>query len=204
MRGGCHGRHNEEAKDTARNLFRTGMEFDAIVNLLSALNAKDPTPLPPAELMATIKSGIGYEKSRMAVKTPQNGSKAVFNVMDNVDYLMESEFDAGDEWLIDQWLPRNSLIVVTAPPESYKTWIALEAAVQVALGSNSNGFFNGTWRSPDKPEPVLIVQQEDDQRRTAQRIKTIMMEKGKNAQYMLLQRKMVEVEKTYVKMKYVS
>jgi hypothetical protein len=79
------------------------------------------------------------------------------------------------------------LIVVTAPPESYKTWIALEAAVQVALGSNSNGFFNGTWRSPDKPEPVLIVQQEDDQRRTAQRIKTIMMEKGKNAQYMLLQ-----------------
>ncbi|MCV5968826.1 helicase RepA family protein, partial [Lactococcus petauri] len=69
-------------------------------------------------------------------------------------------------------------MVVTAPPENYKTWVALEAAVQVALGKQSNGFLGGAWMGPDVPEAVLIVQQEDDEKKLWQRIETIIRSKG--------------------------
>lgn len=187
LNGFTPGRHNEEAKDIARYLYRSGMNesliTDLIINALSALNSKDDTPLPASELMATINSGVNYERKRMDAKAGvENAGKQPFDAISGVDLMIGAEGHTND-YLIEDWIPANSLLVVTAPPESYKTWIALEAAVQIALGPNSTGFLGREWKGPKEPTPVLIVQQEDNQDKIAERWKTITQSKARNAEY---------------------
>lgn len=185
VNGFTSGRHNEEVKDIGRYLYRTGMEQDAIINLLSALNMKDATPLSPSELLATINSGIKYEQKRLGQKTGKADGR-VFDAISSIDLGVAYDGQI-NSYLIEDWIPRNSIMVITAPPESYKTWIALEAAVQIALGSNSTGFLGGQWQGPTIPEPVLIVQQEDHKAKLWERFETILKTKAANAEYMVLQ-----------------
>ena len=183
--GFTEGMHNNQVKDLARYLYRTGMNEAAIVDLLGALNMKDATPLAPSEINATIKSGIGYEKKRLGAKEGK-GSRQEFDAISAIDLKMAYEEQSND-YLIEDWIPRNSLMVITAPPESYKTWIAMEVAVQVALGSNSTGFLGGEWKGPANGEPVLIVQQEDNKAKLVERYETILRSKSINAEYLMLE-----------------
>lgn len=167
------GQHNEQTKDIARLLFRMGLAVDLIHSTLDILNNKDDTPLTKNELIATVNSGIKYERDRLEASKVEDHS---FNVIDFA--TMQAKYkDYKREWLIEDWLMKGSLIVVTAPPENYKTWIALEAVIQVALGSNSKSFLNGGWQGPEKGLPTLIVQQEDNMGLIMERVSVIMNEK---------------------------
>lgn len=167
------GQHNQQTKDIARLLFRMGMAVELIHITLAGLNAKDATPLPQNELIATVNSGIKYERDRLEAAKVEDHN---FNVVDFA--TMKAKYqDYKREWLIEDWLMKGSLIVVTAPPENYKTWIALEAVIQVALGSNSKSFLNGGWQGPEKGLPTLIVQQEDNMGLIMERVSVIMNEK---------------------------
>lgn len=164
------GQHNAQVKDVARYLYRMGLKEDSIVATLSALNAKDNTPLPIRELIATVKSGLRYELSRQKAETKPGQSK--FTVKPLLDIITDySDYDVN--WLIKDWIPDSALLVLSGPPESYKTWILLEAAIAVALGKNSKPFL-GQFEVVNDASPVLIIQQEDFMGQTMQRIRTIL------------------------------
>ncbi len=131
------GQHNVQVKDVARYLFRMGMQEIEIGNLLKALNAKDPTPLPTRELYSTIRSGINYEKGRKKEESKSaDKNEPAFRLVTASEVL--NEFDDYDvDWLIEDWLPDQAVLGLVAPPETYKTWVLLEAAVAVAMGKNS-------------------------------------------------------------------
>lgn len=165
------GQHNVEVYNLTRYYKRMGLKDEAIYNTLKTLNENDPTPLPERELLATVKSAIGYELEKHAVVQPVVKPFAVpfWDFYSSVDRN-------NTEWLIDEWLPSGSLIMLAAPPEQYKTWIAFEMALQVALGGYVKPFF-GQFDGSKKPENVLLVQQEDAHRKIVDRLETIV--KGK-------------------------
>lgn len=164
--------HNEQIYDLARYLARMKMSDAAIFTTLNALNLQDKTPLPQNEFTATVKSGINYEKTRLQSKQETQQIET-----EELGVRLARTRNFKREWLIQDWLLKNSIMVLTAPPEQYKTWIALEAAVQLALGAQSTGFLGGTWRGPDEPQNVLIIQQEDNEDLVIERMRAIIYSK---------------------------
>lgn len=193
------GAHNAELKDAARYLFRMGWDERTVRGEMWRLNQIDPTPLPENEFMATITSGLNYERQRLAAKgTPAQAPQQVllpaqpkleqppvdFDITEFGD--IERDY-AGriENWLIKEWLPESAVMVTTAPPESFKTWLGLEAGIQIALGDKATPFLGG-FEGPKAPAPVLFVQQEDYMGLLAQRIATIRSAKSREASYPLM------------------
>lgn len=174
--GFTSGQHNTQTKDLARYLYRMGMNYSAILNMLTTLNQKDATPLPQSELEATIRSGLKYEQSRA-----KEEATPAFTVEQVADVLAEYwNYDV--DYLVDEWIPENSVLIVSAPPENYKTWLLLDAAITVALGSGEG--FLGTYACTEPVgKPVIIIQQEDFIGQVAQRIRTILQQKAKDMQW---------------------
>jgi hypothetical protein len=81
------------------------------------------------------------------------------------------------EYLIDGWLPKNGILLLAAPPESYKTWLLLDMAVSLAFGDKDRKGFMGQFATPAQPTPVLVFQQEDFPGQVWQRMATIMAQK---------------------------
>lgn len=179
--GFTEGQHNNEAKDVARYLFRQGFSEDGIINTLSAKNAQDATPLPQHELLATIRSGIGYERKRLDGKEKPVEEKKDFDAMPLVE--VASMYDNFyEKWLIQDWLPEDSILMVSAPPESYKTWLLLDAAISVALGKDAAPFM-GQFNVMNDPQPVFIVQQEDYMGQLMGRVRAIQRAKSMDIRY---------------------
>lgn len=182
-------RHNEEVKDAARYLYRMGVGLDIIIDTLTVLNAKDATPLAQSELEATIKSGVKYEQKRLEGQDKKQQAAQAFAVESYIDTDMSLD-DTGNQWLIDDWLPLNSVVVMSAPPENYKTWLALEMGIVVAMG-DSTKFLNG-FAGPKEAQGVLLVQQEDDYKRTRDRIRAIVTSKARGKAYGFYSQKLDE------------
>lgn len=72
-------------------------------------------------------------------------------------------------WTIDDWLPAQTLGLVVAPPETFKTWLLLDLAVSVATGKPFLGQY-----AVNGPGPVLFIQQEDPFPLLVSRLSTIL------------------------------
>jgi len=70
----------------------------------------------------------------------------------------------GVTWLVDGWLPDNSLHFIVGPPGSHKTWMGLDLAMAVAGGYTYLG------ERVNRQGPVLLYQQEDARQTTAERL----------------------------------
>lgn len=179
--GFTEGRHNEELKDCARYLFRRGLTEQVIIDTLTVINSKDATPQTPSEMLATIRSGINYEKQRLDLKRKeqeqeQDTPTQPFTVHTMLDVM--SEYDNYDvQWLIQDWLPEKSILLLAAPPEHFKTWLLLDAAVSVA---NGIPFANGVEAVQG---PVIIIQQEDYIGLVIQRIRTLIKAKVRDREF---------------------
>lgn len=178
------GQHNEWAKDIARLLFRYGMREDGVIKLSTILNKKDPTPQESKILVGTVKSGINYEQQRLAATVAGANGEVIqpaFRVVKASEVI--SDFAGYDvNWLVEDWVPENGLIGLFAPPESYKTWTLLDAAISVALGNQGEPFLNA-FDVVGGPKPVLIVQQEDYIGQVAMRLRTILTSKAAPIKY---------------------
>lgn len=186
------GHHNVEMRDAARYLARMGTDARAITNILTVLNNKDTSPLPASELAATISSSVRYEQGRKTA-APETQAKK-FTAQSFIDVAVKQE-GRDSNWLIQDWLPENSVMVVTAPPENYKTWLALEAAVAVALGQGAK--FLNAYEASRQPKPVLIVQQEDNISKTAARLRTIIYSLSQDIKYGFYKQKEPDGSTTY-------
>lgn len=75
------------------------------------------------------------------------------------------------KWLIEECLPEDSTGAIVAPPESYKTWIALAMGVSVSTGEPLFGKYKVNNRGA-----VLVIQQEDSKGLLKQRLRLIYSE----------------------------
>lgn len=187
MHGFTKGQHNQQVKEAAGYLARTGHSDKDIAAILSPANERDKTPLPERELLSTIASTAGYWRSRNGGKPSSNGAthdRALDNADNPYDMLPVSDAIATYEdykinWLIEDWLPENSILGLIGAPGQYKTWVLIEAAVQVALGCKAKPFLSESQAS-DAARPVLIYQQEDYIAEVVKRIRGILFSKMLN------------------------
>ena len=187
------GEHNEELLWAAGYLKSREMPEEAILQLLLIADAKDSTPQGPEQVRATATQAFKYFDEREPVvynfginppaiaqtsSQPVSTKAGVSNkpglaVMPFSQY--EHVFQAEERFLIDNWVPLHSLLIMTAAPETGKTWFLLDMAVSVALGRtiDPDGFLGEFKTFWPNPQNVLIIQQEDQPGKLTQRIQAI-------------------------------
>jgi hypothetical protein len=69
------------------------------------------------------------------------------------------------EWIIENWLPQATIMILVSPPGGFKSWFTAELAASIITGTA----FMGTTHVPDRG-PVLFLQQEDPHKMTARRL----------------------------------
>lgn len=153
LQGVTKGGRNDAATKLAGYFIGKGMPQDIVLSLLHGWNQKNNPPIPDIELERTVQS----------VAT-RGGKSGAFSVVKFDDYLKKWAHLVQD-WVIDDWLPDNTILMVTAKPGSYKTWVTVDLAVSVASGEDFLGLF-----AVKKPGPVLVVQQEDSHPGVASRL----------------------------------
>ncbi len=149
--------------------------------LVMQWNQFNEPPLEEAEIKRTVAS-IFQTKERKAERT-----LSLARIVD--DTTIEEQIDAADwsvedpfaitplsdymvqfgehqvDWMVEGWMPQNTIAMMVAPPGSYKTWLELDLAVSVAGGVPFLGEF-----PIEQQGPVLVIQQEDFHGQMAERI----------------------------------
>lgn len=162
--GFSEGQHNQQLRDATRALYRImngdnpTLKQDLLVSIMQGLDQRDPTP-QGANFEPTVKSAIKYEQNRLGM----GGSEQVSDVQ-----LEVASFSAMlDKWggyqttyLVDELLPQDSLCMMSAPPETFKTWVMLDIALSVAMGDKGARVLNYFGVVPEA-QPVIVIQQED-------------------------------------------
>jgi len=70
-------------------------------------------------------------------------------------------------WVVDKLIPEASITIISAAPAQYKTWVALDIAIQVACGRSLYGQFN------TKQTKVLIMDEESGLGRIRERLQKL-------------------------------
>jgi len=172
MRGVTSGERNDAAAKLSGYLFGKGLNLDVVESIMVSWNEKNDPPMNTGELLTTVKSIARSNYRNLQVEfvdTPVAAptGPAGFGVVNLKDYF--SLFcGEGATWLIDDWLPMDSIAFMISPPESYKTWLLLDLAVSVASGLPFLGKY-----PVNKQGPVLLIQQEDSHTGVAERLSVI-------------------------------
>ena len=186
--GFTEGSHNVELRDVARTLYRVmagdnnDLKAQLIAKIMLTLDRKDKTPQGDEQALETVKNAIVYEHTRMAKKSPKTANNGASK--GGVAAHQDSYFDASTyaevyteyadykvDYIIPDFLPRSAIMMMSAPPESFKTWLLFDMATSIAL---NRPFLGLPHLSPNLlahkqiefagngyGEPVMIVQQED-------------------------------------------
>lgn len=190
--GFTEGQHNKQLHEAARTLYRVmasdnpDLQANLTAKILLALDSKDDTPQGQYQAMETIKSGMAYEYKRLVEKGVVKSSKspvaeASFSVSSYADVLTDYE-NFKIEYIIEDLLPRSAILMMTAPPETYKTWLLMDMAASIALNKPFAGRYNplvseSQINGVSYGEPVLFIQQEDFVGLQVQRLQTILTAK---------------------------
>lgn len=181
--GFTDGRHNEELLSVARYLayqakdYHTGMAM--AVTMLTAIDAKDPTPQGEYAVKATVKSAFDYVFSSVSSavnKVSVTNNIVTLNSEPFAKTLQNYIITAEDvpRYVIQDVLFENMIGMMVAPPASYKTWSMLEMLIRLGTEVNQdNNLLFGKYPVLDN-FPVLLVQQEDYSGILAQRIQLIL------------------------------
>lgn len=168
------GRNNAIAK-IAGHYARKDMSIDIALLSIQALNRSGETIKPPldsAEVEVTVRSVYAGHKRRNKVEEYreiqlEGKTTGDFDVVPYAQYMADNA-PSEAQWLLPGWLLRETIALLVAPPESYKTWLEFDMAVAIA---GRLPFLNNVM--PDVTGPVLIIQQEDHPGQNVERISTI-------------------------------
>ena len=210
--GFTEGQHNVQLRDAARTLYRVmasdndQLKAELVAKLIVALDRKDPTPQGEAAI-ETVKQAITYEHSRLQRKSLESPSSPLKSgsvspattTFDASDYLsVYAEYaDYKIDYIIPDFLPRSAIMMMSAPPESFKTWLLFDAATSIAL---NRPFLGDSAYQPSLllhkqveyagnkyGEPVIIIQQEDFIGLQIQRLETVITSKWGADNYRIYQ-----------------
>lgn len=173
--GVTEGGRNDAIAKIAGSFARGDMAIDMALVSIQALNQTGETiqpPLDPAEVETTVRSVYAGHRRRNKVqdyREVQLAGKPTgdFDVVGYAQYMADNA-PSEAQWLIPGWLLRETIALLVAPPESYKTWLEFDMAVSIA---GNLPFLNGVM--PASTGPVLIIQQEDHPGQNVERISTI-------------------------------
>jgi hypothetical protein len=96
-------------------------------------------------------------------------------IVDNEEAESVEDFLKSDEkvtWIVPNLLAKNSIAFVAGLPESGKTWLMQDLAIEAALGGNWLGLF------PVAPTKTLFIDQERFSGETRRRIRALITAKG--------------------------
>lgn len=165
------GKRNDTLCSLAGYLALSGVGPNVAVELLGLWNGKNNPPLSREEIETSIKSIYRTAKNR----TTQPGSKEQeletfsksFDLMDFSNY-MTKYYGEEQKWLIDKWLPAQTMAFIVSPPGGHKTWLLLDLAVSIASGTPFLGMYPVL-----ESGPVIIIQQEDFHGQIVERLSLI-------------------------------
>lgn len=171
------GRHNETIYYGALILASDGVPEELIVDMMLGFDKRDPSPQGPRAVRAACENAFRVvERKReqddfagvqlVIQQAPQVLTPTLSGVRPAAakdpfaitTYEMATQYygDYTTKWLVEGWILEESVMMVSAPPERYKTWLTADLAVSVATG----GLFLGQYPVA-KTGDVLVVQQED-------------------------------------------
>ena len=156
-RGESEGGRNEGAARIAGLLYQRGFQPDEALGLIGLWNRDNRPPLTDDELRAVVFSIWRTHQAR----TPQVSSTSPLEPL-TLGKIGETEPQPVN-WLIDEWLPEEAGYIMVAPPQSFKSWLALAACTAVAGGIPFLGKY------PVKQGTSIYLQLEDHNASTINR-----------------------------------
>lgn len=175
LEGLSEGGRNDACARLAGYFIGKGLPKDVVVATLEGWNERNGPPLSYKEIVTTVDSVWRKEKTAYRTGTSNTEEGGTFNTL-TLDDFMRKYAQQEMQWTVPDWLPRSTIAMIVAAPESFKTWITFDLAVSIACG----GKFLGTYQV-ERPGPVLLVQQEDFTGATAQRLGLIISERTRPA-----------------------
>lgn len=156
LQGFSPGNHNIELFQLAYVKAIDKWNKENTLNLLKKLNEQDDTPQDNEAVIRAVNSAYAFKENRDA-EYKLRGGKSSFQELEVTSYgeLVDKYADYKVEWLVDEWILKNGIMMLAAPPEHFKTWFAIDMALSIALGVPFLGEF------PVKQGRVMIIQQED-------------------------------------------
>lgn len=174
LEGVSSGNRDDACAKLAGYYHSKGMPSDVIRSLLLSWNEKNTPPLSSNQVEKVIGSVTKYTSKEVIVDKstkPNADNKNKMEMLAFNDYMVEfSNYKV--DWMINDWLPAETILFMVSPPASFKTWISIDLAVSVAGGFD----FMGKYPVND-PGPVLIFQQEDNHGSMVSRLATIIQSK---------------------------
>lgn len=157
LRGVGHGERNHVCARLAGYFISKGSPPDVVTQQLIAWNRLNDPPLPDSEIRTTVDSVARTARDRFRVtpRLDEEGEDSGYSLVDLATYICKYG-QTKVTWLVDRWLPNETVGMVVAPPGSYKTWLLQDLALSVAGGFPFLGQFE-----VKNPGPVLFMQQED-------------------------------------------
>lgn len=165
------GKRNDTLCSLAGYLALSGVGPNVAIELLGLWNSKNQPPLLRDEVETSVKSVYKTAKNRTSTQTETKSTvealKNSFDLM-GFDNYMTKFYGDEQKWLIDKWLPDQTMAFIVSPPGGHKTWLLLDLAVSVASGTP----FLGMYKTLESG-PVVIIQQEDFHGQIVERLSLI-------------------------------
>lgn len=156
------GKRDDSATKLAGYLASKSIPKDIAFRMLLDWDKKNDPPLGERDIQKVVDSvyrGAARRANRggvvIAEGTGATRHARPFALVSMFDFVARHG-DHAQEWLIDDWLPAGSILMVLAAPGSYKTWLVYDLAVSIATGIPFLEQY-----AVNKTGPVFIVQQED-------------------------------------------
>lgn len=99
--------------------------------------------------------------------------------------LLEKQFPP-QEWIVDKIIPEDAVVLISAQPASFKTWLMLEISRDVAEGKSLLNQF------PAEQSPVLILDEESGERQLNSHFKILGVDSGLPIYYSSLNGKILD------------
>jgi len=162
--GAPEGTRDDSTAKLSGLLARHEVPEEIAIRLLRSWNkAQNKDPLSEGDIDKTVRSVYRTDNRRRVVE----GSSDDFKLI-SFEEFMAKNMKEDMQWLVEEWVPDNTILFVVAAPESWKTWITFDLAMSVATGQSFLGKY-----PVHRQGPVIIIQQEDYAGQTAQRLSVI-------------------------------
>lgn len=123
-------------------------------------------------------------KSDSETNQNTNTTKPHFNT---IEELLEKQFPP-QEWIVDKIIPEEAVVLISAQPASFKTWLMLEISRDVAEGKNLLNQFSTEQSS------VLILDEESGERQLNSHFKILEVDSSLPIYYSSLNGKILNDE----------
>jgi len=159
------GNRNQSFASLAGGLRGRGYDVDAIYNLLES-KAKE-VGFPLTELRAVCNSIGRYQPNQPAQTTVESTGESVESFLADAEPV---------KWICEPFIAEQSIGIVGGLPESRKSWLLVDLAVECARGG-------GLWlnKFPVKAARVLLIDQERSKAEVQRRLKAVLAGKGLSA-----------------------